>query len=168
LSASLGNDLALAYYLARRYDEAIKQNQKTLEMEPTRAESLLGLGTVYEQKGMYEEAINQYQKAIKSLGRAAPILAQLGHAYAMSGKRSEAISIVGELKEMSRRSFRGTYDLAILYTGLGERDKAFEQLNKAYEERSGWIINLKVEPQFESLRADPRYASLLQRLNLPL
>jgi DNA-binding winged helix-turn-helix (wHTH) protein/TolB-like protein/Flp pilus assembly protein TadD len=166
LSGSLGNDLALAYYQARRYEEAIKQYQRTLEMEPTRAESLLGLGMVYEQKGRYEEAINEYQKAIKSLGRTSPSLAQLGHAYAMSGKRSEAISIAGELKEISKQSFRGSYDSAILYTGLGERNKAFEQLNKAYEERSGWIIYLKVEPQFDSLRADPRYASLLQRINL--
>ena len=120
----------------------------------------------YEQKGMYEEAINEYQKAIKSLGRTTPALAQLGHAYAMLGRRNEALNIVGELKEISKKSFRGSYDSAILYTGLGERDKAFEQLNQAYEERSGWIIYLKVEPQFDSLRADPRYAALLQRLNL--
>ncbi len=166
LSLALGNDLALAYYQARRYDEAIKQYQKILEMEPTRAEALLGLGMVYEQKGGYEEAINEYQKAIKSSGRTSPVLAQLGRAYAMSGKRNEAISIVAELKEMSKQSFRGSYDMGILYTGLGERDKAFEQLNKAYEEKSGWIIYLKVEPQFDALRADPRYASLLQRINL--
>jgi DNA-binding winged helix-turn-helix (wHTH) protein/TolB-like protein/Tfp pilus assembly protein PilF len=166
LSGPMANDLALAYYQARQYDAAIDQYQKTLEMEPTRGEALLGLGMVYEQKSMYEEAINQYQKAIASLGRTSPVLAQLGHAYAMSGKKTEAIKVVGELKEVSKQSFRGSYDSAILYTGLGERDKAFEQLNKAYEERSGWIIYLKVEPQFDSLRADPRYASLLQRLNL--
>ncbi|HYJ85742.1 MAG TPA: tetratricopeptide repeat protein [Pyrinomonadaceae bacterium] len=168
LSSSLGNDLGLAYYLARRYDEAIKQFQKTLEMEPNRAESLSGLGTVYKQKDMYEQAINEYQKAIESSGRTSPILAQLGHAYAMSGKRKGAIRILGELRELSKLSFRESYDLAILYTGLGDWDKAFEQLNKAYEERSGWIINLKVEPQFEALQADPRCASLLSRLNLQL
>jgi len=151
---------------ARQYDAAIDQYQKTLEMEPTRGEALLGLGMVYEQKSMYEEAINQYQKAIASLGRTSPVLAQLGHAYAMSGKKTEAIKVVGEFKEIAKQGFRGSYDSAILYTGLGERDKAFEQLNNAYEERSGWIIYLKVEPQFDSLRADPRYASLLQRMNL--
>ncbi|HEY7785488.1 MAG TPA: tetratricopeptide repeat protein, partial [Pyrinomonadaceae bacterium] len=166
LSGPMANDLALAYYQARRYDEAIEQYQKTLEMEPTRAEALLGLGMVYEQKGMYEEAIEEYQKAINAAGRSSAILAQLGHAYAMSGKRNEAISLVGEIKNMLDQSFRSPYDLAILYTGLGEREDAFEQLNKAYEETSGWIMYLKVEPQFDSLRADPRYGSLLQRLNL--
>ena len=166
LSGPMANDLALAYYQAHRYDEAIKQYQKALEMEPTRADDLLGLGMVYEQMGMYEEAINEYQKAIKSSGRTTPNLAQLGHAYAMSGKTNEAIRIAGELEESSKQSFRGSYDAAILYTGLRDRDQAFKQLNKAFEERSGWIIYLKVEPQFDSLRADPRYKTLLQRMNL--
>jgi len=166
LSGALANDLGLAYYQARRYNEAITQYQKTLEMEPNRAEAMLGLGMAYEQKGMYDAAINEYQKAIKTLGRTSPHLAQLGHAYAMLGRRSQAVSLIGELKELSKQSFRASYDAAILYTGLGERDKAFEQLNKAYEERSGWIIYLRVEPQFDPLRADARYASLLQRINL--
>jgi DNA-binding winged helix-turn-helix (wHTH) protein/tetratricopeptide (TPR) repeat protein len=166
LSGALANDLALAYYQARRYDEAIKQYQKQLDMEPARAEALLGLGVVYEQKGMYEQAINEYQRAIKSLGRTSPVLAQLGRAYALSGKRTEAINVVREFKEIAKQSFRGSYDSAIFYTGLGERDKAFEQLNKAYEERSGWIIYLKVEPQFDSLRTDPRYVPLLKRINI--
>ena len=166
LSGPMANDLALAYYQARQYDDAVKQYQQTLEMEPNRPEALLGLGMVYAQKGMYEEAISEYQKVIKSMGRTSPTLAQLGHVYAMAGKKAEAISLLGELKEICKQSFRGSYDLAILYTGLGERDKAFEQLNKAFEERSGWIIYLKVEPQFDSLRADPRYPALLKRLNL--
>jgi DNA-binding winged helix-turn-helix (wHTH) protein/TolB-like protein/Flp pilus assembly protein TadD len=168
LSGALGNDLALAYYQARRYDEAIKQYQKLLEIEPARAEALLGLGMVYEQKGMYEQAINEYQKAIKSLGRTSPNVAQLGHAYAMSGKRTEALALVSELKDLSSQNFRASYDAAILYTALGDKDKAFGQLNKAFEERSGWIIYLKVEPQFDPIRSDPRYESLLRRLNLPI
>jgi DNA-binding winged helix-turn-helix (wHTH) protein/TolB-like protein/Flp pilus assembly protein TadD len=98
LSGALGNDLALAYYQARRYDEAIRQYQKLLEIEPARAEALLGLGMVYEQKGMYEQAINEYQKAIKSSGRTSSNVAQLGHAYAMSGKRDEALLLIKELR----------------------------------------------------------------------
>jgi tetratricopeptide (TPR) repeat protein len=86
---------------------------------------------VYEQKGMYEQAINEYQKAIKSLGRTSPNVAQLGHAYAMSGKRTEALALVSELKDLSSQNFRASYDSAILYTALGDKDKAFGQLNKA-------------------------------------
>jgi DNA-binding winged helix-turn-helix (wHTH) protein/TolB-like protein/Flp pilus assembly protein TadD len=166
LSAAASDDLGGAYYLARRYDEAIKQYHVSLEME-NRVSSHLSLGIVYEQRGKYEEAIAEYQQAISLSERTSPILGQLGHAYALSGKRNEALKILAELQEMSKQRYATPYDLAILYTGLGQREQALRQLNKACEERSGWIINLKIEPQFDPLRADPRYAVLLRSMNLP-
>ncbi|MCA1636119.1 MAG: winged helix-turn-helix domain-containing protein [Acidobacteria bacterium] len=167
LSAAASDDLAGAYYLARRYDEATKQYYSSLEMEPGRPSAHLALGIVYEQQSKYEEAIAEYKQAISLSERTSPILGQMGHAYALSGKRNEALKILGELQERSSHRYATPYDLAILYTGLGERDQALQQLKKACEERSGWIINLKIEPQFDPLRADPRYAALLRSLNLP-
>jgi len=76
------------------------------------------------------------------------------------------LKILHELEEMSRHKQVASYDLALLYTGLGERDEAIEQLNRAYEDRSGFIIYLGVEPQFDPLRSDPRYTELLRRMNL--
>jgi tetratricopeptide (TPR) repeat protein len=90
----------------------------------------------------------------------------MGHTYAASGRRDEALKILIELKQMSETKYVGPYDLAILYTGLGEKDKAIEQLNKAIEVRSGWVIFLNVEPLFDPLRSDPRYKALLKRINL--
>jgi len=66
---------------------------------------------------------------------------------------------------MENAKYVSPYDLAIIYTGLGEKDRAIEQLNKAYEQRAGWVIMLKVEPLFDPLRSDPRFAQLLQRLD---
>lgn len=166
LSATLSDDLAMAYYLARQYDQAIKQNQKTLEIEPDRPSTDIGLGNAYELKGMYKEAIIEYQKAISRSERTSNVLGLLGHAYAASGKRNEAVKILNEMQEMSKQKYVSPYDLAILYTGLGEKDKALEQLNTAYEERSGWIIHLKVEPLFDPLRSDPRFQDLLRRVGL--
>ncbi len=166
LSALLSDDVAWAYYLERRYDQSIQQLQKTLELESDRAEAHLGLGNAYELKGRYEEAIAEYQKAISLSERTSNTLGFLGHAYAASGKRNEAIKIVNEMKGMSKQKYISPYDLAILYTGLGEKDKALEQLNTAYEERAGWVIYLKVEPVFDDLRPDPRFAALLRRLGL--
>ena len=166
LSASASDDLVGAYYLARRYAEALRQVRSTLEIE-NRPATHLFLGQIYEQQGKYEEAIAEYKQAISLSERTSPILGQLGHAYAMSGQREEALKTLDELQEMSKRRYATPYDLAILYAGLGERDQALRQLNKAYEERSGWIINLKIEPQFDSLRADPRYAVLLRSMSLP-
>ncbi|MEK6324038.1 MAG: protein kinase [Acidobacteriota bacterium] len=164
LSVPLADDTGQAYYWARRYDEAIKQYQKSIEMDPNHP--LVGLGAVYEQKGMYDEAIAAYQKAIKASERTSNILGALGHAYAASGRRGEALKILDELKEMSKQKYVSPYDMAVLYTGLGEKDRAIEQLNKAYEERAGWVISLKVEPLFDPLRSDPRFADLVRRMSL--
>ena len=166
LSVPQSNDLASAYYYARRYDDAIKQLQKSLEMNPNHAGSYSGLGVCYEQKGRYEEAIAAYQKAISLTERTSNFLGELGHAYAASGKRSEALKILYEMKGMSGQEYVSPYDLAILYTGLGDREHALEELNKAYEERAGWLISLKVEPLFDTLRSDPRFTELLRRMKL--
>ncbi len=167
LSANLSGDVAMAYYNARQYDQAIKQIQMTLEIEPNRYFAHFQLGNVYEQKGMYEEAIAEYQKAISLSERTSQNLGCLGHTYAASGKTNEAIKILNEMKEMSKQKYVSPYDLAILYTGLGEKDKAIEQLNHAYEEQSGWIIYLKVEPLFNPLRSDSRFTDLIRRVGLP-
>jgi tetratricopeptide (TPR) repeat protein len=167
LSVLINDDMSYAYYFARRYDEGIKQYQKSLEMDPNDTIALLGIGAIYEQKGMYDEAIAVYQKAINLSERTTGILGVLGHAYAASGRRAEALKILAELSEMSRQKYVSPFDLAVLYTGLGEKDRAIEQLQKQYQERgSGLFIDLKVEPLFDPLRSDPRFADLLRSMGL--
>jgi tetratricopeptide (TPR) repeat protein len=166
-SVALVDDVAGAYYLARRYDEAIGETQKSLEMDPSHFSGPLYRGQFYELKGMHEEAIKEFQKAIAIGGRTSGVLALLGHSLAASGKPGEAQKVLAELNEMSRQAYVSPYDLAILYVGLGDKDRAFEHLNKAYEDRAGWIINLKVEPLFDPLRSDARFADLVRRLGLP-
>ena len=164
LSVPLSNDLGSAYYLARRPDEAIQQFQKSREMDPSDNGTHINLGMAYEQKARYPGAIAMYQKSIDLSERTSAILGLMGNAYAASGKRGEALKILGELKAMSRRGYVSPYDFAILYTGLGDKEHAMEQLQKAFEERAGWIVYLKVEPLFDPLRSDPRYRDLLRRL----
>jgi tetratricopeptide (TPR) repeat protein len=166
LSIALSNDVGGAYYLARRYDDSIRQYQKSLELDPTDANVHLNLGSVYELKGMHEEAIRELQKAIEITGRTSAALAWLGHAYATSARQAEALKIVAELNERSKQENISPYDLAVLYVGLGDKDRALEKLGKAYEDRAGWIINLKVEPVFDPLRSDARFGELVSRLKL--
>jgi TolB-like protein/DNA-binding winged helix-turn-helix (wHTH) protein/Tfp pilus assembly protein PilF len=168
LSVLLSSDAGQAYYWARRYDDAISQYQQSIQMDPNDPATYLGLGIVYQRKGMYDDAIAAYQRAITVSERASYILGPLGHALASSGKTSESLKILDELKQMSRQRYVSPYDLAILYTGLGDKDKALAQLNRAYEERAGWIIDLKVEPFFDPLRSDARFTDLLGRLKLPV
>jgi tetratricopeptide (TPR) repeat protein len=167
LSVPLSDDTAGAYYLARRYDESIEQLQRSLDLDPNHAGAYIFLGQAYEQQGKYDEAIAAYQKAIDYSERTSNILGVLGHAYAASGRRREALKVLDELKEMSgQKRYVSPYDLAVLYTGLGEKDQAMAQLYLAYETRAGWIINLKIEPLFDPLRNEPRYLELLRRMNL--
>ncbi len=163
LSVVLSDDISSAYYFGGRYDESISQIKKSLEIEPNRSEAHVGLGSTYLQKGMYSEAIKEYETAIGEVGRIPGALALLGYAYAVHGRKAEALKL---LDELSRQKYVSPYDLAIIYTGLGQKDDAIIQLNKAYEERAGWIIYLRVEPLFEPLRHDPRFTELVDRLRL--
>ncbi len=166
LSVAISDDVAGAHYWARHYDEAIAQGRKSIELDPGHAAAYVYLGQAYDLKGSYDESIAAYQKAIGLSERTTNIMGLLGHAYAVSGRRREALKILKDLKEISGHGFVSPYDLAIVYTGLGDKDNAITQLKRAYEERAGWIIALKVEPMFDPLRSDPRFAELLRRMNL--
>jgi serine/threonine protein kinase/tetratricopeptide (TPR) repeat protein len=167
LSPPLMGDVAGAYYMARRYDEAITQLQKSLEMDPNHLGGHMALGATYDAKGAHEEAIKELQKANAMVAKVTQVMSLLGHAYAASGKRAEALKILDELNEMAKTGYVSSWDLAVLYVGLGDKDRALEQLNKAYEDRAGWIIALKSDPMMEPLHSDPRFADLVSRMKFP-
>ncbi len=116
---------------------------------------------------MYAEAIAEFQKSIAISGRSTFLVAALGHACAVSGNRGEAMKILEELSELSKQRYVAPYFMAVIHKSLGENDQAFEWLEKAYEERSNWLVFLKVEPRLDTLRADPRFQDLLRRVGLP-
>jgi TolB-like protein/Tfp pilus assembly protein PilF len=169
LSLITNFEVALAFYFSRNYGQAIDQFQKTLELDPNFPPPHTYLPAAYEQKGMFEEAITGLQRAITVTKGADKILAMasLGHVYAVSGRKTEARKILAELQRLSEHSYVPAHDVALVYAGLGERDKAFAWLDKAYEEHSFNLSNLKVEPRFDPLRSDPRFADLLRRIGLP-
>lgn len=163
LSLIINTSLGRAYYYARNHDLAIEQLRRTLEMEPKFAEARFQLGLVYEAKRMYAEAEAEMQKSAELFGD--PVMqAWVGRVYAVQGKRAEAERVLAGLLEMSRRQYVPPYLLAIIYTGLGEKDRAFEWLEKTYEERSYYVVWLKADPLYDPLRSDPRFASLLERI----
>jgi eukaryotic-like serine/threonine-protein kinase len=153
--------------LARRYDEGIAQCRKALEMDPNLgfAHWLLGLGYMY--KGAYEQAIPELQKSIPLSAGSADEPMSLGLAYALSGKTGEARKILDEVKQQSKTKYVSPGVLAALHAALGEMDQAFALLDKAYVERDSILVVIKVEPMFDALRADPRFADLVRRVGLP-
>jgi serine/threonine protein kinase/Tfp pilus assembly protein PilF len=167
LSLIINLHLGWHYLYVRQYDKAIEQLRKTLELDPNFALALLFLGQAYEQKAMHSEAIVEFQKAI-SLSRGGPVhVAALGHAYAVSGKRGEAQKVLERLIELSKRRYVPSYEISVIYAGLGDKEQAFAWLQKAYEERdSSWLGDVNVDPRFDDLRSDPRFTDLLRRLGL--
>jgi serine/threonine-protein kinase len=173
LSLSISTGLGRAYFWARRYDEAIEHLQKTLQQDPKYADTHWSLGLAYEGKRMYEEAIASYQSAI-SLSKTTEfpegkpeMIAALGHAYASSGLRDEALKIIEQLKALiAQQRYVSPYSIALIYAGFGEKDLAFEWLDRAYDERDESYIHLKVDPRLDDLRSDPRFTERLQLIKL--
>ncbi len=159
--------LGATLYFAGRYDDAIEQCRKTIEMDSNFAVAHWHLGLAYVQKGMFDDAIAEFQKAIALSGNSPLMIAALGHAYARAGKRNEANGILDELQKLSAVRYVSSYELAAIYVALGEREQAFQRLERAYKERSFHLINLKVRPEFAPLRPDPRFRDLVRRIGLP-
>ncbi len=164
-------------FLARQYDAAIAQYQKTLDivsgLPPEYSGALVnwihsGLGQAYLQKGMFPEAITEFNKARDLTEDLPPAWEDLGYAYAKSGQRDEAIKILNQLQE---RAKRGEYVLPLgiawIYIGLGDKDQAFVWLDKSFEERSDGMRQIKTNPIYDPLRSDPRFIDLLKRMHLP-
>jgi DNA-binding winged helix-turn-helix (wHTH) protein/TolB-like protein/Flp pilus assembly protein TadD len=153
-------------YFAGRYDEASEHCKRLLDVDPNFFPARRYLGLVYEQKGMYKEAIAEFQQAAKLSG--SPLMMSLlAHAYAVSGKRAEAERLLVELGQQKQR-YVSPYTVATIYAGLGEKDQAFKWLEKAFEERDIWLMNLKVDPLFKMLQSDHRFSELLGRIGLTL
>ncbi|MBA3693515.1 MAG: protein kinase [Acidobacteria bacterium] len=151
-------------YFARRYDEAIQKLQDAVEKEPDNTISHYYLGYAYIAKGQYAEAISSFQLAIKINGETTSTLIYLGQTYAKSGKRDEALVILNKLKTTEK--YVSPAELAILYTALGDKEKALELLEQAYAARDLQLQFLKVEPGYDALREDPRFQDLLRHVGL--
>ncbi|HLN99288.1 MAG TPA: protein kinase [Pyrinomonadaceae bacterium] len=164
LSLEINTMLALPFYCARQYDQSLAQLQKTIEMDPGYPQAYYFLGWVYEQKGEFAKAIAAYEKGLSLTPRLPLATAALGHALAISGKRDEARAVLDELNELSEHIYISPYDVAIVYIGLRENDQAFAWLEKAYDERSVWMVRLNFDRRLDSLRSDPRFTDLLRRV----
>jgi tetratricopeptide (TPR) repeat protein len=156
------------FYLARQYEQAIQQYQETLEMEPNSPLPHFLLGMAYEQTGRLEEAIAEFERALALSGGSPPMIAALGHAQALAGRQDQARNILQQLEQLSRERYVSAVYPAAIHAALGDKDRAFDWLERAYEERADYMSYLKVDPTFDSLRSDPRFQELQRRVGLPV
>jgi TolB-like protein/DNA-binding winged helix-turn-helix (wHTH) protein/Tfp pilus assembly protein PilF len=167
LSISINASLGWRLYLAREYDRSIAQLRDTLEMDPSYEWAHLTLGQAYEQKGQYDLAIEQLQRAVELSHSSSLMISALAHAYALSGNRTEALKLLAQLEALSKKQYVSPFYVAIVHLGLGKNELAMNWLQKAYADRSNGLVFLKVEPELDPLRSDPRFISLLRKLNFP-
>jgi DNA-binding winged helix-turn-helix (wHTH) protein/TolB-like protein/Tfp pilus assembly protein PilF len=167
LSLPINTDIGFHYYYNRKYDQAIKQLTTVLAMKKDFPLAHLWLGRSYQQIGKYEEAANEFRQVEDAFHGWVVSTAALGFVDGVSGRRVEAQKILAGLDELSKRRFVTSYGVALVYTGLGEKEQAFAFLNKAFDERSHWLVWLRLDPRWDSLRSDPRFAQLLTRLRFP-
>jgi serine/threonine-protein kinase len=166
LSAVINSCLGQNLYFARKYDAAIEQLQKAIEMDPNLGDPYGWLGKAYLQKGMLEQAKEMLQKGTTAPRIKTRMLGALGYAYVVEGKKYEAQNILQQLRKLSEEQYVDPCYPAWVYAGLGEKEIAFEWLDKAFEEKSNWMIMLKPDPFFEGLHSDPRFKILLKKMGL--
>ena len=167
LSLVVNTDLAVDYTMARRYPEAIEQLNKTLAMDPRFYYARLTFGLALQCNGQLPEAIAQYKKAAE-LTDDPLVLASLAQAYAKAGQRGEALKLLAQMQELATKRYVGLWSFARVHLALGEKEKAIDELERAYLERSDpYITFIKVSPLFDPLRGDPRFQALLAKAFSP-
>ena len=150
---------------AGRVDPAIDQLRKTLGIDPNFSIANYDLGKAYLRNQMLSQAIAEFQKSV-NLFKVSERDAALGYAYARVGKEAEARHVLETYLEESKRSYVSWYGIAFIYAGLREKDEAFACLEKAYDQHDVRLRDVNVEPLFEELRLDPRFAHLVRRVGL--
>ena len=155
-------------YQFRDYEGLVEASRRGVALDPNEWLEHYFLGVGYEGTGKRLAAIPEYQKAIEMSDGDQDPTASLAHAYAVIGKRGEAEKILRDFERKSQDGYVSPYMIATIYAGLGDKDRAFEFLEKAYRKRCWDIVwNLKADLRIDNLRSDPRFSALLQRVGFP-
>jgi len=159
--------LAGMHFFARHYEAAIEQSAKSLELDANFWPALLFRGMAYECQKEFALAEEALGRGLDGSRRSSMMLAAIGHAYVSAGKRELAEKILGELCSPPVSRYVAPVYPAIVAAGLGQRAMAFDELERAVTERSGWLVFLRVDPRFDVLREDQRFQQILERMAAP-
>jgi serine/threonine-protein kinase len=165
-SVSIRRSLGWLSHYARQPEQAFEQLRRAVAMDPTAEENHRLLGLTYLQVGQWDEAAAAFREARAISESPALAEAGLGVVAAARGRLEDARGILAELEARQRHAYVSPVALVMMYAALGDADRAFEWLDRAYEERRGWLVYLNVEPMLDGLRADPRFRRLVERMRL--
>ncbi len=167
LSVPINIDRAYILHYFGRNDEALRSVRLALEMNPKYAPGYFWLGRIYTSEGRYGDAETALQN-IGPLRTWTPAMAVRGYLYAKSGRSREARTVLGEFDDLVRQGrYASGYAIAVIYAGLGDRERVFSYLDAAYRERSHWLVWLKRDPRWNDIRSDARFQNLVRKIGLP-
>jgi Tfp pilus assembly protein PilF len=160
LSISINLEMGLPYFYQRQYDQAITIFNKALEMDSSFSWTHYYVALCYEQKQEYDRAISEY----KLIPDNSKKFAWMAYAYGKAGDSANAKKLIAQVEQMAKSQYVSAVDIAIAYLGLNEKDRVFEWLEKAYENRDESLVRIRANPRFDSLSSDARFKDLLHRI----
>jgi serine/threonine-protein kinase len=166
LSSVISSNLAFVHLVRGDAKACIEESRKVIDLDPNFRGGHVFLGLAYLKEQRYPEAIAALEKAVELSGRASVEMQRLGYGYAVSGQRLKALSVIKELEQRFVRQEARGYDIAAVHAGLGEKDRAFEWVEKDLQNHSGKLAGIKWDPPFESLRTDARFQKLVRAMGL--
>ena len=166
LSLIVNANLGDVYFFARKYDEATRQHRAGRELDPGFAPTHLYLGMVFAQQGLIDSALVECRTARALTGSGSPALGGLGYALGRGGRRAEAGEVLKELLDRANGGAPPSFDISLVYVGLGDRDHAVEWLQRAYKDQPSGIKDLDVDPRFDPVRNKPGFQDILRRTGL--
>ncbi|UCF05842.1 MAG: hypothetical protein JSV33_02045, partial [bacterium] len=164
LSFMINCVVGIAYHFAHRYDEAIAHHRKTLEMDPYFLPASAYISVPLVECGMYDDSIEVMERVESLAAGNAYTLGYFGLAYGMTGRKEKALEILDRLDELAQERYVSPIHYANILYGLGDIDKTFEYLEKAYAERNPMLVLFKATPWIDPMRSDPRFISLLKKI----
>lgn len=167
LSRAINTDVGFIHYYSGRYEEAIKQLDAVLEMDPEFPAAHLWRGRSLQELGQHDAAIAAFRRVDGQLKGWPVSIAARGHAQAICGRTAAAHETIAELRQLAARTFVTSYGIALVYAGLEEADAAFSWLDRAFDERSHWLVWLPLDPRWGRMRSKARFLEFVSRLNHP-
>ena len=164
LSPVIGSSVAMILYLARNYDRALEVAERTREIHPEHFLPHLRMGLILLQKGAHARAIAELKTAVALSGKSTETVAALGAAFAAAGKSKQAKQLLSQLERSQQRHYVLPYNIAKIHAAAGNKSKAFDWLERAYEEANPDLIELNSEPIFDSIRGDSKFSALMRRV----
>jgi TolB-like protein/Tfp pilus assembly protein PilF len=166
LSARAHTALATCLYFARQHDRAIEHLELAVELDARFADAHCGLGLNYQQLAMWDDSFAEFHEAAALSGRSVEDIASLGFAYGAAGRTGEARGLLSELEALAAERYVPAIYFAAVHAGLAESERACDWLERGYAERSSWLVFLRVDPWWDSLRTNARFNRLLERIHL--